>query len=93
MNSSRRPESHEIPIKIAHCSVVRGDVGFLRNDCQISDLTYPLIAGHEIVGTVEAVGGFAIGDRVGVGRQVSCCGECSIRGSYIGSSAESREQL
>src|SRR5687768_11904583 len=75
------PKSYEVLIKVTHCSVGRGDVSFLRNDYQISDLVYPLVAGHEVVGIVEVVGEnvswFAVGDRVGVGYQVSCCGECA----------------
>lgn len=75
------PAAQEILIKITHCSVGQGDVSFLRNDYQISNLVYPLVAGHEIVGTVESVGSgvrnFVTGDRVGVGYQVSCCGDCA----------------
>lgn len=74
------PKSQEVLIKITHCSVGRGDVSFLRNDYQIPDLTYPLVAGHELVGVIESIGDdvveLAVGDRVGVGYQVSCCGEC-----------------
>lgn len=75
------PKSQEVLIKITHCGVGRGDVSFLRNDYQIPNLAYPLVAGHELTGIVEAVGEtvtqFTIGDRVGVGYQVSCCGECA----------------
>lgn len=74
------PKSHEVLIRITHCSVGRGDVSFLRNDYEISNLTYPLVAGHELVGIVETigedVGELVVGDRVGVGFQVSCCGAC-----------------
>jgi uncharacterized zinc-type alcohol dehydrogenase-like protein len=41
---------------------------------------YPFIPGHEIIGTVAAVGseaqGVAVGDRVGVGWQANSCGRC-----------------
>jgi uncharacterized zinc-type alcohol dehydrogenase-like protein len=41
---------------------------------------YPLIPGHEIVGTVSAIGsavlGFALGERVGIGWQANSCGRC-----------------
>ena len=74
------PKSHEVLIEITHCSVGRGDVSFLRNDYEIPDLKYPLVAGHELVGIIEAIGNsvdsLIVGDRVGVGYQVSCCGVC-----------------
>jgi uncharacterized zinc-type alcohol dehydrogenase-like protein len=42
--------------------------------------TYPLVPGHEIVGTVSRIGAdvtdFAVGDRVGVGCMVDSCREC-----------------
>ena len=76
------PQSHEISVRITHCSVGRGDVSFLRNDYDIPDLRYPLVAGHELVGIVESLGSdtcsFAIGDRVGIGFQISCCGACEF---------------
>lgn len=75
------PKADEVLIKITHCSVGRGDVSFLRNDYHIDTLTYPLVAGHELVGIVEAIGkdvhSLAVGDRVGVGFQVSCCETCT----------------
>ncbi|AEI43086.1 NAD(P)-dependent alcohol dehydrogenase [Paenibacillus mucilaginosus] len=41
---------------------------------------FPMVPGHEIVGTVAAVGTgvtkFSVGDRVGVGCFVNSCGEC-----------------
>jgi D-arabinose 1-dehydrogenase-like Zn-dependent alcohol dehydrogenase len=43
------PKPHEALIKVTHCSVGRGDVSFLRNDYEIPDLNYPLVAGHELV--------------------------------------------
>lgn len=74
------PKSNEALIKITHCSVGRGDISFLRNDYKLPSLAYPLVAGHELVGVIEKVGEgvseFAVGDRVGVGYQISCCGIC-----------------
>ncbi|CAA0812537.1 Cinnamyl alcohol dehydrogenase 8 [Striga hermonthica] len=43
---------------------------------------YPMVPGHEIVGTVTEVGSkvtkFKVGDRVGVGCLVGSCRECSL---------------
>jgi len=76
----RDPGPHDVLIQITHCSVGRGDIGFLENAYQIPDLRYPLVAGHELIGTVtksgSAVANFKAGDRVGVGYQVWSCGKC-----------------
>ncbi|MGN9788672.1 alcohol dehydrogenase catalytic domain-containing protein [Nonomuraea sp. ZG12] len=51
--------------------MIRGDWG---------PIQYPLVVGHEIVGTVSEVGSevtkYQVGDRVGVGCMVNSCGEC-----------------
>lgn len=77
-----RPQASEVLIKITHCSVGRGDVGFLENVYQIPDLKYPLVAGHELVGKVVECGaagtGFTTGQRVGVGYQIWSCGTCQF---------------
>lgn len=87
----REPQDSEVLIKITHCSVGRGDVGFLKNDYRISNLRYPLTAGHELIGTVVSCGKvaqetLAPGDRVGVGYQIWSCGTCAYCSSR-------REQL
>jgi len=76
--------SHEVEVKITHCGICHSDIHLIDNDWSISD--YPLVPGHEIVGTVESFGpevaGFAHGQRVGIGWQRSACLECDycIRG-------------
>ncbi|HXH27119.1 MAG TPA: alcohol dehydrogenase catalytic domain-containing protein [Candidatus Acidoferrum sp.] len=84
------PQTDEVLIAITHCGVGRGDVGFLENAYQIPDLKYPLVAGHEMVGTVvkcgESVTDLTVGDRVGVGYQVWSCGICEF-------CLQAREQL
>ena len=71
-------KAHEVEIKISHCGVCHSDVHLIDNDWGISK--YPFIPGHEIVGTVVAVGSEvkdkAIGLRVGVGWQSDSCGMC-----------------
>src|ERR1700732_428593 len=69
---------NEVEIKISHCGVCHSDVHLIDNDWGISK--YPFIPGHEIVGTVVAVGSGvkdrAMGERVGVGWQADSCGIC-----------------
>jgi uncharacterized zinc-type alcohol dehydrogenase-like protein len=69
---------NEVEIKISHCGVCHSDIHLIDNDWGISK--YPFIPGHEIVGTVVAVGDAVrdrtVGERVGVGWQADSCGIC-----------------
>jgi uncharacterized zinc-type alcohol dehydrogenase-like protein len=68
----------EVEIKISHCGVCFSDIHLIDNDWGMSK--YPFIPGHEIVGTIVAVGSAvkdrAVGERVGVGWQADSCGIC-----------------
>ena len=70
--------ANEVEIKISHCGVCHSDVHLIDNDWAISK--YPFIPGHEIIGTVVAVGSAVkdrtMGERVGVGWQANSCGIC-----------------
>ena len=69
---------HEVEVKITHCGVCRSDIHLIDNDWGAS--RYPFIPGHEIVGTVSALGSevrrHKLGDRVGIGWQADSCGIC-----------------
>jgi uncharacterized zinc-type alcohol dehydrogenase-like protein len=71
-------KAHEVEVKITHCGVCASDVHLIDNDWGFSK--YPFIPGHEIVGTVSAVGGevrnLTVGQRVGIGWQADSCGIC-----------------
>jgi alcohol/geraniol dehydrogenase (NADP+) len=71
-------QPNEVEIKISHCGVCHSDIALIDNDWGISK--YPFIPGHEIVGTVVAVGSSVrdreVGERVGVGWQADSCGIC-----------------
>jgi len=72
--------THDVLVRITHCSLARGDVQFIDDDW--GDTTFPLVPGHEIVGIVEETGsaaaGLAIGDRVGIGYQQEACFSCEF---------------
>ena len=78
----RRAEGPEdVRIKVHFCGICHSDVHQVGDEWGGS--SYPMVPGHEVAGTVEAVGAnvkrFRVGDRVGVGVFVdSCrkCGEC-----------------
>jgi alcohol/geraniol dehydrogenase (NADP+) len=70
-----RPQ--DVEIQISHCGICHSDLHLIDNDWSSS--TYPLVPGHEIVGTVTALGrecALVLGQRVGVGWQRSACFEC-----------------
>jgi propanol-preferring alcohol dehydrogenase len=62
------PGPEQILIKVSACGVCRTDLHIVDGDLPAHKL--PLVLGHQIVGTVAALGphaeGFAAGDRVGV---------------------------
>ncbi len=68
----------DIEVAITHCGICHSDVHLIDNDWQNS--VYPLVPGHEIVGTVTQVGSqiahLQKGDRVGIGWQRSACMDC-----------------
>jgi uncharacterized zinc-type alcohol dehydrogenase-like protein len=71
---------HDVEIAITHCGICHSDVHLVDGDWGTG--RYPMVPGHEIVGTVVAagaeVGPLASGDRVGVGWQRSACLECEL---------------
>jgi uncharacterized zinc-type alcohol dehydrogenase-like protein len=68
----------EVEIAVTHCGICHSDLSMLDNDWGMS--TYPLVPGHEAVGTVVALGeeakGLKIGQRVGVGWSAFSCLSC-----------------
>ncbi len=72
------PGPGEVLIRVRACGICRTDLHIMDGDLEEPKL--PLVLGHQIVGTVEALGdpvmGVAIGDRVGVPWLGRACGEC-----------------
>lgn len=71
--------AHDVEIGISHCGICHSDLHLIDNDWSTS--VYPLVPGHEIVGTVTAAGAEAkltVGQRVGVGWQRSACLDCAL---------------
>lgn len=73
------PGAGQILVRIAACGVCRTDLHVVDGDLDRPKL--PLVPGHEIVGRVTGigagVGGFAIGDRVGIPWLGHTCGVCT----------------
>ena len=74
----RAPKPDDVEIAIEFCGLCHSDVHATRGEW--GGQAYPLVPGHEIVGTVSRTGSnvtdFAVGDRVGVGCMVDSCREC-----------------
>ncbi len=70
---------HDVLITISHCGICHSDIHQARNEWGGS--LFPMVPGHEIVGTVARVGAgvkrFHSGDRVGVGCFVDSCRTCA----------------
>ena len=74
------PAPGQVLIRVHACAVCRTDLHVV--DGELTRPKLPLIPGHEIVGTIEALGTgvdqFHIGGRVGVPWLGFCCGVCDF---------------
>ncbi|HEX7842014.1 MAG TPA: zinc-dependent alcohol dehydrogenase family protein [Kofleriaceae bacterium] len=72
------PGPGELQIAVEACGVCRTDLHIV--DGELTEPKLPLVPGHQIVGTVSALGdgvtGFSLGDRVGVPWLGWTCGRC-----------------
>src|SRR5947208_16529470 len=72
------PSGHELLLAVQACGVCRTDLHLL--DGELPAIPFPGTPGHEIVGTVGALGPqaseFRICDRLGVPWLAFTCGEC-----------------
>lgn len=70
--------THDVLIKISHCGICHSDIHQARNEWGGS--IFPMVPGHEIVGTVTQIGTgvsrFRVGDAAGVGCFVDSCRHC-----------------
>ncbi|HSI82583.1 MAG: NAD(P)-dependent alcohol dehydrogenase [Candidatus Methylacidiphilales bacterium] len=68
----------EVEIQVSHCGICHSDLSMLDNEWGMS--AYPFVPGHEVVGTVVALGdhakGLKVGQVVGVGWSAFSCLSC-----------------
>ncbi|MCB1677299.1 MAG: zinc-dependent alcohol dehydrogenase family protein [Halioglobus sp.] len=73
-----RPGPGEVLVRVTACGLCRTDLHVV--DGELTQPELPLVPGHQIVGSVEAIGsgvaGFAPGARVGVPWLGGSCGHC-----------------
>jgi len=74
------PGAGEVRVRVRACAVCRTDLHVV--DGELSEPDLPLIPGHQIVGTVEALGpgvaGVRLGERVGIPWLGWTCGTCAF---------------
>jgi alcohol/geraniol dehydrogenase (NADP+) len=72
-----KPE--EVEIQVEYCGLCHSDLSMLNNDWGITQ--YPFVPGHEVVGTIAAIGEqvttLKLGQRVGLGWFSDSCMHCS----------------
>lgn len=68
----------EIEIAVEHCGICHSDISMLDNDWGLS--RYPIVPGHEAIGTIVALGAgvthLQAGQRVGIGWHAGYCNTC-----------------
>ncbi len=73
-----KPEKDELLLKVSVCGVCHTELDEIEG--RTPPESYPVVPGHQVVGTVEETGTdidtFQLGDRVGVAWIYSACGEC-----------------
>ena len=73
------PGPHEVRIRVHACGVCHSDA-LVGEGAMPGLVVYPRIPGHEVIGTIEALGadveGWEIGTRVGAGWFSGSCGYC-----------------
>lgn len=74
----REVSEHDVLIEIHYCGICHSDIHQAREEW--GGALFPMVPGHEIVGTVSQIGTavkrFKVGDKVGVGCFVDSCRQC-----------------
>ena len=71
-------QAHQVEVKVEYCGLCHSDLSVIQNDWHSS--VYPVVAGHEIIGTITQLGseakGLTVGQRVGIGWTADSCQHC-----------------
>lgn len=72
-------KNDEVEVKVHYCGICHSDLSVIDNEWGFSQ--YPVVAGHEIIGEIVALGedckGLSIGQMVGVGWTAESCQHCN----------------
>ena len=73
-----KPGDHHVKFEMKYCGICHSDVHLGAND--LGGTIFPLVPGHELIGTVVEVGPkvtkVKVGDNVGVGCMIDSCLDC-----------------
>ena len=76
----RELRDDDVLIDIAYAGICHSDIHQVREEW--GSAIFPMVPGHEIAGTISAVGSAVtrhkVGDRVGIGCMVDSCGRCEF---------------
>ncbi|CAK0765495.1 NADPH-dependent aldehyde reductase Ahr [Gammaproteobacteria bacterium] len=71
---------HDVEIDVQYCGICHSDLSVIDNEWGITQ--YPVVPGHEVVGTVakagEKVKHISVGQTVGLGWHAGYCNECIL---------------
>ena len=74
----REPGPKDVQITVDFCGICHSDIHQARNEW--NNAIYPMVPGHEIIGTVKAIGAevtkFKVGDLAAIGCMVDSCRIC-----------------
>lgn len=73
------PGLKDVTFDLLYCGICHTDLHFAKDELGLT--SYPVVPGHELVGVITALGtdvtDIKVGDNVGMGAIVDCCGSCN----------------
>jgi uncharacterized zinc-type alcohol dehydrogenase-like protein len=67
-----------VELEVEYCGICHSDLSMVNDEWGMAQ--FPLVPGHEVIGTISAVGedvgNLSVGDRVGLGWHSGYCGTC-----------------
>lgn len=88
------PDAGSVRIKVQACGICHSDT--ISVEGHMPGIQYPRVPGHEVVGIIDnvgsGVGGWQVGQRVGVGWHGGHCGRCNAcrRGNFFACETDTR---
>ena len=71
-------QPHQVEIQVEYCGLCHSDLSIIDDEWSAS--VYPVVAGHEVIGTILRLGseakGLSLGQRVGLGWTAESCQAC-----------------
>jgi len=90
-------QPHQVEVKVEYSGLCHSDISVINNDWKSS--VYPVVAGHEIIGTITQLGseakGLKVGQRVGIGWTAESCQYCDpcVSGQQVLCSGEKKATI